>query len=85
MYDSVIIEYFLEHQLDMYPEPVAGTYEEAEGFLEDFFAAVAENENELMEYLEEAGVDTEGMSLAEIKEMPEIMCVDDGRFLILEI
>ncbi|MBQ8946198.1 MAG: glyoxalase [Lachnospiraceae bacterium] len=85
MYDPVIVDCFLKHQLEMYSEPVADTPEEAEAFLEDTFAAVASDESELMEYLEEVGVDTEGMSLNEILDMPEVMRSDDGRFLILEV
>ncbi len=85
MYDERIITAFLDHQLDLYPEPVADSPEEAEDFLEDTMAAVAGSREEALEYLEEVGVDTEGLSEEEIFAMPEIVEVGDGRYLILEI
>lgn len=85
MYDEKIITAFLDHQLDLYPEPVAESPEEAEAFLEDTMAAVADSRREALEYLEEVGVDTEGLSEEEIFDMPEIIEVGDGRYLILEI
>ena len=85
MYDDIIVRAFLDKQLELYPEPVANTPDEALDFLADTMAAVAESKAEVMEYLEDVGVDTEGLSGEEIFELPEIMDVGDGRFLILEI
>lgn len=85
MYDDKVISAFMAHQLDLYPEPVAGSPEEAEDYLEDIMAAVADTRGEVMEYLEEVGVDTEGLSEEEIFAMPEIMEVGDGRYLLLEV
>ncbi|MBR6390829.1 MAG: glyoxalase [Lachnospiraceae bacterium] len=85
MYDDKVIEAFLEHQLDLYPETVAESPEEAEDFLEDTMAAVADTRREVMEYLDEVGVDTEGLSEEEIFAMPEIIEVGDGRYLLLEV
>ena len=85
MYDDKILNAFLDKQLEMYPEAVADTPDEAREFLEDMMAAVAESKAEVWEYLEEVGVDTEGLCEEEVLEMPEVMEVGDGRYLILEI
>lgn len=85
MYDDAVIGCFLDRQLELYPEAVAGTMEEAEAYLEDICAAVADSPEEVYEYLEEVGVDTEGLSREEIFDMPEIMDIGDGRYLILEV
>ena len=42
-YDEVCLEYFLENQTKLFPEPVAETIEEAEEFLEDCMAVVCKN------------------------------------------
>lgn len=85
MYDDIIVSCFLENQLELYPEPVAESEDEARDFLEEICAAVANDKKEAIEYLEEVGVDTEGMSEDEILDLPEIMRTYDGRYLILEI
>ena len=85
MYDDKVVRAFLDRQLDLYPEPVASDADEAVDFLEEICAAVADTRDEVMEYLEETGVDTEGLSEEEIFDMPEIIEVGDGRFLVLEI
>ena len=85
MYDKTVLNAFLEKQLELYPEEVASTPEEAMEFLADTCAGVAESPEEVIEYLEEVGVDTDGMSMEELLDMPEIMEVGDGRYLILEV
>lgn len=85
MYDDKVIDAFLKKQLDFYPEKVADDAEEARDFLQDIMAAVADSRREVLEYLDEVGVDTEGLTEEEIFGMPEIMEVGDGRFLLLEI
>ena len=85
MYDKTVLNAFLEKQLELYPEEVASTPEEAMEFLADTCAGVAESPEEVIEYLEEVGVDTNGMSMEELLDMPEIMEVGDGRYLILEV
>lgn len=85
MYDDKVISAFLDKQLELYPEPVADSPEEASDFLEDTMAAVADSRSEVLEYLDEVGVDTEGLTEEEIFGMPEIIDVEDGRYLILEI
>ena len=46
-FDEVCLEYFLAHQEQLLPEPVAETMEEAEEFLEDCMAVVCKNLKEV--------------------------------------
>ena len=43
-YDETCLEYFLAHQEQLLPEPVAETMEEAEEFLEDHGGRLYESE-----------------------------------------
>ena len=47
------LQIFLDHQLQLFPEPVAETQEEAEYFLEDCMAIVCKNKKEVKQYFEE--------------------------------
>lgn len=84
MFDEAVVQCFLEHQLQLYPEKVAETYEEAENFLEECMAVVVDSVKEVWDFFEEEGVDLEGMNQAEILEAEEVFDVGDGRYLILE-
>ena len=59
-FDEVCLEYFLAHQEQLLPEPVAETMEEAEEFLEDCMAVVCKNLKEVKAYFEDQGADIEG-------------------------
>ena len=83
-FDNVCLQYFLDHQTQLYDEPVADTLEEADEFLQDCMAVVCKNKKELREYLEDAGVDISGMSKEELEEIQEVFSLPDGRFLVLE-
>ena len=83
-YDEEILNYFLEHQLQLFPENVAESQEEAEEFLEDCMAVVCKNIKEVREYFDEAGMDAFGMSDEELLEASEVFTVPDGRFLVVE-
>lgn len=85
MYDDLIAQAFLENQLKLYPEEVAYDIEEAKEFLEDSMAAIADSARDVVDYLEDVGVDTEGLSNEEILSLPEVFAVGDGRYIILEI
>lgn len=78
------IQVFLDNQLQLFPEPVAETIEEAEEFLEDCMAIVCKNKKEVKEYLDEVGVDIYGMSMEEILEQPEVFELPNNRYMILE-
>ena len=64
-YDEECLQAFLEQQGKLFDEPVADTLEEAEAFLEDCMAAVVNNIEEVKEFLEEEGMDVDGMSMEE--------------------
>ena len=83
-YDEECLKTFLKNQGQLCDEPVAGTLEEAEAFLEDCMAVVADSLAEVKSFLEEEGMDVEGMSPEEIEEAAEIFALPDGRYLIVE-
>jgi hypothetical protein len=82
-YDNEVIEYFLENQLQLFPEEVASLPEEAEVFLEDCLACVCYDKEEALEYIHE-NMDVEDMSDNEILSQPEVFAMNDGRYLIVE-
>lgn len=83
-YSKLCVETFLKKQGQLYDEPVAETYEEAEEFLEDCMAVVVKSIKEVRRYLDEAGMDVEGMSNKELLEASEVFPLEDGKYLILE-
>ena len=84
MFDEMVVQCFLENQLQLYPEKVAEAYEEAENFLEECMAVVVNSVKEVWEFFEEEGVDMEGADEEEILEAQEVFAVGDGRYLIVE-
>lgn len=84
MYTEECINIFLENQGQLFPQPVAASYEEAETFLEDCMAAVADSLGEVREYLEDMGADVDGMSDEELEEASEVFALPDGKYLIVE-
>ena len=84
MYDKKVWQCFLDKQLQLYPEPVAETVEEAEEFLEECMAVVVNSVKEVWEFFEEEGVDMEGADENGILEADEVFAVGDGRYLIVE-
>lgn len=83
-FDSAVLKCFLKKQLQLFPEEVAENEEEAEAFLEDCMAVVADNAKEVMEFFEEEGLDLEGADEDSILEIEEVFAVGDGRYLIVE-
>ena len=75
---------FLQKQGQLFDEPVAESPEEAEAFLEDCMAAVLDSIEEVREFLEEEGMDVDGVSDAELEEQSEVFCLPDGKYLIVE-
>lgn len=84
MYTEECINIFLENQGQLFPQPVAASYEEAEAFLEDCMAAVVDSLGEVREYLEDMGTDVDGMSDEELEEASEVFALPDGKYLIVE-
>ena len=81
MYDEAVVQYFLEHQMQLFKENVAESPEEAEEFLEDCMAVVCKN---IKAYFEDEGADIAGMSNADLAEAEEVFAIPDGRYLIVE-
>lgn len=84
-YDEICLNYFLEHQTQLFREEVASTPEEAEEFLDDCMAVICESLQEVKDYLDESGADICGMSLREIEEASEVFSLPDGRYLVVEV
>ena len=83
-YDEECLKTFLERQSQLFDEPVAETLEEAEAFLEDCMAVVADSLEDVCRFFEEEGMDTEGMSPEEVEEASEVFPLSVGRYLIVE-
>ena len=83
-YDEECLNTFLENQSQLFDEPVAETLEGAEAFLEECMATIVENIDEVREFLEEEGLDVEGMSSEELEDASEVFVLPGGRYLIVE-
>ena len=83
-FDDAVLKCFLKKQLQLLPEKVAETEEEAEAFLEECMAVVVESLDEVWEYFDEEGIDLEEMNKEDILQAPEVFDIGDGRFLIVE-
>lgn len=83
-FDEAVLECFLENQLQLFPEKVAESLEEAEEFLEDCMAVVVNSVDEVIAFFEDEGIDMEGASGEDILEADEVFDVGDGRYLIVE-
>lgn len=75
---------FLNNQGQLFEEPIAETFEEAEAFLEECLAVVVDSLKEVREFLEEEGLDVEGLSDKELEEQSEVFRLPDGKYLIVE-
>lgn len=84
MYTEECVETFLKNQGQLFDEPVAETYEEAEAFLEDCMAVVVDSLKEVRKYLDEIGADVEGMSMEELEDASEVFSLPGGKYLIVE-
>ena len=82
-YDEECLQTFLDNQLQLFPEPVADSIEEAEFFLEDCLAVVCEDQKELLEYMAD-NMDIAGLSEEEVLESPEVFALSKGRYLLVE-
>ena len=80
--DMVCAEVFFKEQGKLFPKPVAETVEEAMEFLQECFASVFATKEELLEYLEEEGMDFDPDS--DITEELEVFVLPDGRLLYVE-
>lgn len=83
-YEEECLNVFLKKQLQLFDEPVAGTPEEAEAFLEDCMAVVVDSLAEVRDYFEENGADIAEMSDDELEEASEVFALPNGQYLIVE-
>jgi hypothetical protein len=83
MYDDMCVQTFLEKQLQLFPEIVAETEEEALYFLEDVCAVVCDSQKDAINYMKDM-LDVHGMSKEEILSAEEVFALPDGRYLIVE-
>lgn len=84
IYKKEYLEEFLKKQEQLFDEPVAETIEEADEFLDECMAVVANNYKEVKEYFEENGADTAGMTKEELLGQAEVFAMPDGKYLIVE-
>lgn len=84
MFKEEYVKSFLEQQEQLFDEPVAETLEEAEAFLEDCFAVLADTIQDVRDYLEDIGMDVDGMSDDELADAAEVFTMPDGKYLIVE-
>lgn len=75
---------FLKNQEQLFEEPIAETFEEAEAFLEECLAVVVDSLKKVREFMEEEGMDVEGLSDKELEEQSEVFRLPDGKYLIVE-
>ena len=83
-FDEKVLDVFLEKQLQLFPEEVAATREEAKDFLDECMAVVVFGAKEVWTYFDEEGVDISEMNEADILDADEVFAIGDGRFLIVE-
>ncbi len=83
-YKKEYLETFLNHQTQLFDEPVAETIEEADEFLDECMAVVADSLRDVRDYFEENGMDTAGLTKEELLEQAEVFALPDGKFLIVE-
>ncbi len=83
IYDKICLETFLEKQLQLFPEVVAQTLEEADEFLDICMAAVCRNIQEVRDCFDEYGADIAGMTKAELLAAEEVFSLPDGRYLVV--
>ena len=80
-YDKKVLDCFLRDQLQLFPEKVAETPEEADDFLEMMFAVVVRGKRAVSRYFEETGVDMTG---EDVLQASAVFDIGDGRYLIVE-
>lgn len=83
-YDEECLRTFLKNQSRLFDEPVAETLAEAEAFLEDCMAVVVDSLEEVRQFLEEEGLDVEGLSEEELEDASEVFAIPNGKYLIVE-
>ncbi len=84
-YERECAEVLLKEQERVFGEKVANNVEEAIEFLEDCFAVVLENAEEIREYWDECGIDATGMTDEEILEADEVFLLPCNKYMVIEM
>ena len=84
-YDDAVVEAFLAQQEKLFPEKIATTPEEAREYLSDSMAMVVDSIEDVLDYLDELGMDISEMSIESAAEMEEVFPVGDGRYLVVDV
>lgn len=84
-YEKECAEVLLKEQERVFGEKVAGSIEEAIEFLEDCFAIVLSNAEEIREYWDECGIDATGMTDEEILDADEVFLLPCGKYMVVEM
>lgn len=77
-------ECFLEHQGQLFEEPVAENLQEAMEFLDECMAEIFTSIKQVRAYLDELGMDVNGMSNEEIEEQMEVFKLPNGKYFVVE-
>lgn len=84
-YDKECLQVFLENQYQLFEKPIVETMRETEEYLEEIMAVIVNSKEEVMQYFEENGMDTSGMSLDDVVNQAEVFkLAKSGRYLIVE-
>lgn len=83
-YELECAEVFLKEQEKLLGEQVFETVEEVMDFFEDCFATVLDSVEDIREYLDENGMDVQGMSDEEILDSAEVFELPSGKYLVVE-
>ena len=83
-YKKEYLETFLMHQTQLFDEPVAETIEEADEFLDDCMAVVADSLRDERDLYAFHTRRSAGLTKEELLEQAEIFALPDGKFLIVE-
>lgn len=83
-FDDAVIQCFLNHQLQLFPEAVTESPEEAKHFLEECMAVVVDSPEAVLEYFDAEGIDVDGADPDTILEAEEVFEIGDGRYLVVE-
>lgn len=75
---------FLDEQTKLFDEPVATNLDEAREFLEECEAQVFDSLDDVKDYLDELGMDIDGMDDDEIEEQLEVFKLRGGRYFVVE-
>lgn len=83
-FDNKVLDCFLENQLQLFPEKVAETREEADEFLGECMAVVVNSVKDIWDYFDDSGMDTTELKKEDILDASEVFTIGDGRYLIVD-